>query len=531
MKKAILAAILSFALRAHAILFFGGVTDDSLFSGEYPFGWPDQVFSTMPWNEATCQDSCTSYQQLAGNDPGYKAITNWLSWVNQHNLYTIWYAGYVAARSDIFVNVSAAQFTAYVQQIAALPGAQGSKIYINIANEAMHGTGLAANNQSNAFIDAMGGKGATGYDWLVNIGKRFRRYFPKAKLGINDFSWESIANDLPSGYGDGSVSHLSTWLNICSILKKAGVIDWAGGEGYGLESVDPQNLKSALDQVGSLGLGVVFTEFSPGTYDSPSPQQMLTYWQTLLPALVADPNVVGVVGPWTFRLDDEVGSCGIIDDRQNPVYYSPTAQWLQSYIPSVLASAGPTPAPTPTPLPTPTPAPTPTATPSPTPTPVPTPLPCDVVGQTTPTTSDGSNNGSLCATKVTLGQSGTLSSVNMFFNMADGQVTLAVYDNTGKGGMPGQLLAETAPMPVRQGWNNLPPVNPGVLLAAGTYWIAYEETSSLNGLFGLNMTTGTICWSSGVPYGPMPCKFPSISGSDQNSSWEVSLTICPIHCQ
>jgi hypothetical protein len=122
-----------------------------------------------------------SYQQLAGNDPGYKAITNWLSWVNQHNLYTIWYAGYVAARSDIFVNVSVAQFTAYVQQIAALPGAQGGNIYINIANEPMHGTGLAANNRSDAFIEAMGGKGTTGYDWLVNIGKIFRQYFPKAR--------------------------------------------------------------------------------------------------------------------------------------------------------------------------------------------------------------------------------------------------------------------------------------------------------------------------------------------------------------
>jgi hypothetical protein len=97
---------------------------------------------------------------------------------------------------------------------------------------------------------------------------------------------------------------------------------------------------------------------------------MLTYWQTLLPALVADPNVVGVVGPWTFRLDDEVGSCGIIDDRQNPVYYSPAAQC------------------------------------------------CNRLSQ-------------------------------------------ACWPRLGRG-MPGQLLAETAPMPVQLGWNNLPPVNPGV---------------------------------------------------------------------
>jgi hypothetical protein len=357
-----LAVAFAFIWRAQgALVFFGGVTDPGLPNNDwFPVQWPDTKFTSLRiYNEATAQDSCSSYQQLDGNDPGYGSLHAWMSWIDQNRFYTIWYGGWGAAAASVFDGMSMSDFTKYVATMARQPGFQGSNVYINFANEPMHGTGLAHNKSDHPFVAAMGGPGSTGYDWLIKIGKIFRQYFPNAKLGVNDFSWESSANDLPGGYGDGSISYLSTMMNIVKVLKNAGVIDWVGAEGYGLESVASANLTSALNQMGSLGVQIIFTEFTPGAYKpSYDAEAQLGYWQSLLPAIASNQYVIGVVGPWSYLRSDTIGNGWFVDNRQSPWVVEPVVGWLKSYLPTVIAS------PTSTPTPKPTPTQEPTVTPS-----------------------------------------------------------------------------------------------------------------------------------------------------------------------
>jgi len=325
---------------AYASPWFGGVTDPGLFAGEVPWSWPDQLFGTLPFKQATASDSVSAPHLFDGAWP---TLQTWMNWVNQNGYLTTWYGGW-AASYDGNGNYNRfhtpSDFEAYVAQAASQPQMQESNIYINYANEPMHATGEEANNNLTQFMNVMGGHGATGYDWLINVGKLFRKYFPNAKIGINDFVWASTANDMPSNLGTNT--HLGVMIQIVQALKNAGVIDWVGEEGYGLESVAPNNLTDAINQMAGLGVGIIFTEFSPNAH-APDYSGQLAAWQKTLPNIAKNPNVIGVTGPWTFRRSSQVGNSGIVDDRTNPVTYSATAKWLQKFVPANFNAAALTP--------------------------------------------------------------------------------------------------------------------------------------------------------------------------------------------
>jgi hypothetical protein len=200
--------------------------------------------------------------------------------------------------------------------------------YINFANEPMHG------RPSGHVESALGGAGGTGYDWIIGIGQLYRRYFPKAKLGINDFRIESVANDLPYDHYGTEQTMLPQFLEMVKALKAAGVIDWVGLESYSLETVSSENFTAALNQIGALGVTIILTEFSPDAFTVASPSKVLSDWQRLLPLAVANQYVIGITGPWTFRKSVKYpgasGSQALVDDTVSPAQGSPTLSWLKS---------------------------------------------------------------------------------------------------------------------------------------------------------------------------------------------------------
>jgi endo-1,4-beta-xylanase len=347
---AILSAIASTAIAGpnSKLQFFGGVTDPSLYPGQYPFSWPDTLFTRAPYNQAVCQDSASEYQIQSGVNEfdgpthlGWKPLDEFYYWTRAHHFTFNWYGGFMAATTDKWGDSRFSGPTwvqAFTNWVATAASRYPDIEYITVANEVLH-----VNVSNSGFAQAFGGTGTTGWDWVVNVAKLFRQYFPQAKLGINDFQVESASNDLP--YGSSGRTNLPAYLQLIRVLKEAGLIDWVGLQSYSLETVSSSNFASALNQLGALGVSIILTEFSPDAYAGAGvdPNKVLTDWQRLLPLAINNRYVIGVTGPWTFRKSNNgsvPGSQWIVDDTVNPSSNtgtdSPTMTWLKGYIPGVL---------------------------------------------------------------------------------------------------------------------------------------------------------------------------------------------------
>jgi hypothetical protein len=71
-----------------------------------------------------------------------------------------------------------------------------------------------------------------------------------------------------------------------------------------------------------------------------------------------------------------------------------------------------------------------------------------------------------------LKQDGVVTSLSFYVSNAAGLLRLGIYDATGTGGGPGNLVAETEEIVPEVGWNNTYTVSE-VNLTSGTYWLAY----------------------------------------------------------
>jgi hypothetical protein len=177
------------------------------------------------------------------------------------------------------------------------------------------------------------------------------------------------------------------------------------------------------------------------------------------------------------------------------------------------AGAGATP--TPTPAPTATPTPGPTATPAPTPTPTGT----VTMGETAVLgTSDSGNGNLLCAQAATLAQSATLDSLSFYVNTASGTLVMGVYDD--KGGAPGALKATTVSFTPIAGWNKQS-VSSSIVLASGTYWLAYLPSSNSLG-FKVDRASGKLTVRTQA-FGALPANFGT--GSPDSAHWSFYATL------
>jgi len=313
------------------LTFLGGVTDSAVNQ------WPDTVFTGLGiWNQASFIYSDNAWAVMTG--PTSYNWTNFdahYSWTRANHLKELWYTGFAAAVSGSWpanLGDSQAQFVNDFKTFLSLAAARAPNIeYINYCNE-----GLLHSDASGWMQQAFGGAGYTGYDWIINIGKAVRQYFPKAKIGINDFEFESAGNDLAYGNYGGDPTQLSTILPILSILKNAGVLDWVGMEGYSMETSSNANILGALNAVGAYA-PVIYTEFSPYANAGPSipDSTVAAAWANLLPLIAGNQYSLGITGPWGYLWSNTQnggigGSQWILDNRNNPSSATATIRWLQA---------------------------------------------------------------------------------------------------------------------------------------------------------------------------------------------------------
>ena len=133
----------------------------------------------------------------------------------------------------------------YAAVAARYPGID----FIEVVNEPLHQPPGTANGGGN-YVNALGGNGATGYDWVLTAFRLARQYFPNTRLMLNDYS---VAN---------STTNATRYLAIIQLLQRENLIDAVGIQGHSFSTygVASATITNSLSVLASSGLPLYITE-------------------------------------------------------------------------------------------------------------------------------------------------------------------------------------------------------------------------------------------------------------------------------
>ncbi|GGF01555.1 hypothetical protein GCM10011383_10510 [Hymenobacter cavernae] len=173
--------------------------------------------------------------------------------------------------------------------------------FIDVVNEPIHTppTGLVTTGggsipvgspdpSGGGYINALGGAGTTGYDWIIKSFTMARQYFPNAKLVLNEYSVENERVN---------AEKMVTMINL---LKARNLIDGVGiqGHAFSTASTSVTTLKSNLDILAAPGVPLYITEYdSDGLTDA----AQLAEYQRVFPLFWEYPAIKGVT-MWGHRI-------------------------------------------------------------------------------------------------------------------------------------------------------------------------------------------------------------------------------------
>ena len=165
---------------------------------------------------------------------------------------------------------------------------------VDVVNEPLPGHNPPDGTSGRAnYKNALGGNGATGWDWVIRAFEMARQYLPNTQLLLNEFG---IIND------NGATT---SYLQIINLLKDRGLIDGIGVQGhrFELEGADTNMLKGNLTRLAATGLPIYITEFDLGNLGNsgtPNDVQQLQLYQKVFPVLWRHPGVKGIT-LWGYR--------------------------------------------------------------------------------------------------------------------------------------------------------------------------------------------------------------------------------------
>ena len=151
---------------------------------------------------------------------------------------------------------------------------------VEVVNEPLHDPPGTPGNGGGNYINALGGAGVTGWDWIVTAFRMARQHFPNAELLLNDYS---IVNN---------TADTARYLEIIALLQAEDLIDAIGEQGHAFStrgSVDV--MRSNLDALAGPGLPIYITELD---IDGPTDEIQLTDYQRIFPLFWEHPGVYGV---------------------------------------------------------------------------------------------------------------------------------------------------------------------------------------------------------------------------------------------
>jgi len=196
--------------------------------------------------------------------------------------------------------------------------------FVEVVNEPLHHPPEGDAKDAGNYIAALGGKGATGWDWVLEAFRMARARFPHAKLMINDYSITNTPADA------------QRYREIIDLLLREKLLDAIGIQGHAFSTtpdVPVATHRAALDLLAASGLPIYVNELD---IDGPSDAQQLKDYQRVFPLFWEHPAVQGVT-LWGFRP-------GLWRDKQRAYLVRkngserPALMWLRGY---VLGVSGP----------------------------------------------------------------------------------------------------------------------------------------------------------------------------------------------
>jgi endo-1,4-beta-xylanase len=169
-----------------------------------------------------------------------------------------------------------------------------------------------------SYVNALGGKGTTGWDWVISAFQLARKYWsPSTKLLINEYS---VIND-PSANAQ--------YRQIINLLKARGLIDGIGVQAHYFEidgGVSPIVLKNNLDSLTATGLPVYASELDINQQNDATQNAR---YQEFFPIFWEDPGVYGVT-LWGYTQNETWKPYTYLVTTSGAE--RPALQWLRKYM-------------------------------------------------------------------------------------------------------------------------------------------------------------------------------------------------------
>jgi GH35 family endo-1,4-beta-xylanase len=157
---------------------------------------------------------------------------------------------------------------------------------VDVVNEPLHDPPNTPGSGGGNYIEALGGAGETGWDWVVNAFRLGREYFPGSQLMLNDYSITNTPADVVR------------YKEIIALLAAEDLIDAIGVQGHAFSTrVENEITLASLDSLADTGLPIYVTELD---IDGPTDEVQLADYQRIFPVFWEHPSVMGIT-LWGYR--------------------------------------------------------------------------------------------------------------------------------------------------------------------------------------------------------------------------------------
>lgn len=325
-KTAWLAVCLALAAQAKAQLssnpdkFLGNITTS------YNVDYGNEKFYTL-WNQITCENE-SKWASIEGtnNSFNFSGSDRAFNYAKDHGFPFKFHALVWGAQYPNWLESQSPEqrYQEIVQWMDKVKEHYPDLQLIDVVNEAI--TGHQAGTPY--FIEALGGTGKTGYDWLIKAFELAYERWPNAILIYNDFNtfqWNT-----------------EQYIDLVKTLRNAGApIDAYGCQSHDLTDCNFTKFKSSMTQIqNALKMPMYSTEYDIGTSDD---NLQLQRYKEQIPYMWEQDYVAGIT-LWGYiygRTWTTDGNSGLIRDGKD----RPAMTWLREYMQSDEAKAAKSPFP------------------------------------------------------------------------------------------------------------------------------------------------------------------------------------------
>lgn len=286
--------------------FLGNITT----SWQVDYG--SEKFYTL-WNQITCENE-SKWQQVEGTNNSFNwGCDNAVKYAKNHNFPFKFHALIWGSQYPTWLEKQTPEqrYKEIIQWMDAVKKKYPNLQLIDVVNEAVSGHQAG----TKYFIEALGGTGVTGYDWLIKAFELAYERWPDAILIYNDFNTFQWNTD--------------QYIDLVKTLRDAGApIDAYGCQSHDLTDLNVSSFKSVMTKLqNSLKMPMYSTEYDIGTDDD---DLQLQRYKEQIPYMweadyCAGVTLWGYIYGKTWTTD---GNSGIIRNGKD----RPAMTWLREYM-------------------------------------------------------------------------------------------------------------------------------------------------------------------------------------------------------